>query len=182
MAETQRTVADVYILLGDNISNDISAEDLRDGFETWRMGHGQIYVDPADAAAITISDTTSYFEANAPVWTFSAGAHNFAETQNGRLYYTGVAPVVCHVAFSFSFTAASNNQLIHWRIGKNGTSDVASEIQRQVGTGADVGSSAAHLITTMSNGDYLSVFVRNETGSNNVTLESANLQVVTMPT
>lgn len=182
MPETQRTISEVYTLLADNTSAAISPEDLRDGFETWRMRHGQIYVaDPG--AAITISDTTSYFEATNPTWTLSAGAHQFDESGgNGRLTYTGSADVVVHIAFSFCFTTASNNQVCHWRIGKNGTADAASEVQRKTGTGSDVGSSAAHLITSMSQNDYLSVFVRNSSSSSNATLVTANLQVVSMPT
>lgn len=183
MAETQRTTAAVYSLLADNTSGDISPQDQRDGFATWRMGHGQMYVAAADAAAITVSDTSSYFEATNPAWTLSGGLHLFDESGgNGRLTYTGTAEVTCHIALSLSMTSASSNQVLHFRIGKSGTTDAASEIQRKVGTGTDVGALAMHLITNMTNGQYLSLWVRNATGANNITVETANLQAVTMPT
>ena len=184
MAETQRTSSEIYTLLANNTTGAISPTDLRDAFATWRPGHGQIYVAAAAAAAISFSDSTSYVEVTGPAWTLSSGAHLFDESGgNGRLTYTG-ADVSVHVAASISMTASNNNQITHWRIGKTGTDDAASEIQRKIGTAADGGSTAMHLITTLSTNDYLSLFVRNEswTASETVTLEVANLQCVTMPT
>lgn len=182
MADTQRSVATILGLLADNVAGDISPQDLRDAFVSWRPGHGQLYVAAADAAAETIAGTVNYYEVTTPVWTLSAGAHLFDEsTGNGQLTYTGAVDVVAHIACSISMTCGSNNQVTHWRLGVNGTSNAASEVQRKIGTGADVGSTALHLITTLSAGDYISLFVRNATGANNVTLEVANLEVVTMP-
>jgi hypothetical protein len=181
MAETQRTVSETYTLLADNTSGNISPQDLRDGFETWRIGHGQIAVSASDAAAITISDTVSYFEVTNPVWTVGGALHNFDESGgNGRLTYTGVADTVVHIACSISMTSGSNNQTLHWRIGLTGVTDATSEVQRRIMTGTDVGSTALHLITTMSTNDYLSLWVRNATGANNVTLEVGNLQAMAM--
>ncbi len=183
MADTQRSVAAIEALLADNTSGNISPQDLRDGFASWRNGHGQIFVAAADAAAITISDNTSYFETSAPVWTLSSGAHWFDESGgNGRLTYTGTTPLVVHIACSISMTSGSNNQITHWRIGLTGVTDAASEVQRKIMTGTDVASTALHLITTVDTNDYLSLWVRNATGANNVTLEVSNLQVMTMPT
>ena len=182
MADTQRSVSAVLALLADNTAGDISAQDLRDAFVSWRMGMGQIYVAATDRATVTISDTTNYFEVTNPVWTLSSGGVWVDESGgNGRLTYTGTADVMCHIACTISFTAASNNQVMHWRIGKNGTTDAASEVQRKVSTGADVGSTALHLVTSMTTGQYLSLWVRNATTASNVTLECANLQLVTMP-
>lgn len=143
---------------------------------------GQIYVESGSGAAIVISDTTNYFEAVTPVWALSPDAVWFDESAgNGRLTYTGDADVMVHVAATISFTTANNNQLTRWRIGKNTTADPAAEAQRQVGTGADVGSTALHYVTSMSTGDYLSLWVRNSTSATNVSLVVANLQAVTMP-
>ena len=182
MTQTQRSVAEIYALLPDNITEDISPQDHRDSLATWRMGHGQIYVPAAASAPVIINNTADYFEAIDPAWTLSAGAHFFDESGgNGRLTYIGVADVTVHIACTISLTSGSNLQVIHGRLGKTGTTDEASEVQRKIGTGTDVGSTALHLVTSMSTGDYLSLWVRNATGSNNVILEVANLQAVTMP-
>jgi hypothetical protein len=183
MSQTQRTTTDVYNLLADNTSGGISPQDLRDGFATWRLGHGQIYVAAADATAISIAATSNYYEATAVPWTLTSGAHLFDESAgNGRLTYTGVADVWCHVACSISVVPASPVQTLHFRIGLSGTTDAASEVIRYCANSTDIGSTALHLITGMSTGQYLSLWARNETSSANVTLHTANLQVVTMPT
>lgn len=182
MADTQRSIAQILALLADNSSGDISPQDLRDAFVTWKMRHGQIYVASGGGAATTVSNTADYFECNASTWTLSSGAADFDESGgNGRLTYTGVADVMLHVACTISFTAASNNQVLHFRLGKSGTTDAASEVQFKIGTGSDVGSTAIHLIVSLSTGQYLSLFVRNETSAANVTVSVANLQAVSMP-
>jgi len=182
MADTQRTVATILSLLANNTAGAISPQDVRDFAVSWRNGHGQIYVAAADAAAITIANTNDYVEATvAPAWTLSSGAHLFDESGgNGRLTYTGTQPMTAHIACSISMTCGSNLQLTHWRLGVNDTTDAASECQRKIGTGTDSGSTALHLITTVTTGDYISLWCRNSTGANDVTLEVANLQVVTM--
>lgn len=179
MADTQRTVAAILALLADNSAADISPQDIRDFAVSWRNTHGQIYV--STPAAVTISNTTNYFEVTAPTWTLSSGAHLWDESDgNGLLTYVGTEPMAAHIACSISFTVAGSNDVTHWRLGKNGTDDAASEIQRKVGTGADVGSSALHWITSVSAGDHISLFTRNATASDDITLETGNLQVVGM--
>lgn len=182
MAQTQKTVTAAYRLLADNTSGDISPRDLRDTFESWRPRHGQMYVAAADSGDITITDSTNYFEATAMTWTLSSGQYEFDESAgNGRLTYTGAETVMVHIACTISMTCASNQQVLHFRIGKSGVTNDASEVQRKVGTGQDVGSTAAHLTTNMSNGDYLSLWCRNATSTANVTIECANIQLMSMP-
>lgn len=183
MADTQRSVTAALALLADNSAGAISPQDLRDALTTWRMGHGQLYVPAAAAAAVTIPDTTNYVEVTAPVWTLSSGAHWFDESAgNGRLTYIGAADVSAHIALTVSMSCASPNQDIHARVGVNGTTDAAAEIEHRLTTATFRASTALHLIVTgLSNGDYISLWLRNETGANNVTIESANLQAVTMP-
>ncbi len=182
MTQTQRSVAQIYALLADNITEDISPQDHRDSLETWRVGHGQIYVPAAASAAIVIANNTDYFEATAPAWTLSAGGVFFDESAgNGRLTYIGVADVMLHLACTISMTSGVNAQVTHWRLGKNAVTDGAAEVQRRIGTGSAVGSTALHLIESMSQGDYVSLWVRNSTAANDITLEVANLQAVTMP-
>jgi len=146
-----------------------------------RMKVGQLHIDAADAAAVTISGTTDYYEATAPAWTLSPVRSDFDESAgNGRLTYTGKTLMHIHAACTISFTCGSNNQTVYFRIGRNGATDSASEVQYRIGTGSDVGSTAMHLVTSMQQGDYLSLFVRNGTGANDVTMQVANLQAVAM--
>lgn len=183
MPDVQRTVAEIDTLLADNTAGNISPQDLRDAFESWRNGHGQIYVKFADTADVTITDSITFFEVTVPVWTVTAGLHFFDESQgNGRLTYIGIPPVVVHVACTFSFTSPSNNQHLDWALGLSGVVDEAAELHIKLGTGADENSSALHLVTTMATNSYISLFVKNQTSTANVTVVTANIQAMTMPT
>jgi hypothetical protein len=180
MAETQRTVADLITRLADNTSGAISPEDVRDIVASLRPSFGQIYVSAAAAAAVTISNTTGYFEATAPAWTLSASAHNVDESDgNGRLTYTGATTLRALVTCTVSMTCAGSNDVLHFRIGKNGVSAEASEVQRKIGTGADVGAAALTFATDLTTGDHISLFVRNSTATDDVTIEVASLQLIT---
>ena len=181
---TQRTIATILGLLADNTAGDISAEDMRDAVESLRGSFGKMAVQAADSAAITISDTTSYFEATAPTWTLSGvatsspNAANFDMATNGRLRYTGLVPIVANVTMSVAVTSGTSNQVIYYRLGKNGSTSANSEMHRKIGTGADVGALAIGGIFELDTNDYLSLFVRNTTGANNITIEVAQLQAV----
>jgi hypothetical protein len=183
MADTQRTIAQILALLADNNSGDISAQDIRDAFTTWRMGHGQIYIPDPGGATGTIDNTTNWFEATFTTWiNDSAVAYLFDMSQgNGKLTYTGAVPVFAHLAFSFTTTVSGSNKKIGYRIGVNGTSNAASEIQRYVATGSDVGAGACHVIAALNPNDYISIFVRNFSSATSVNLNTANLQAVVMP-
>lgn len=184
MADTQRSVSAINTLLANNTTQQISPQDLRDAFLSWRMGHGQIYVDanssPVGSASITVSSQNNWVECTEATWTATSGLHWFDMTSNGRLYYTGAADVTCHIACTVTISGSNNNTLA-LKIGKNTTPDDASEVQRKMGTGGDVGSTAMHLVTTLSNGNYISLWGANYTNGNAFTLVCANLQVVTMP-
>jgi hypothetical protein len=183
MADTQKTVAQVLTSLADNVSGAISPQDLRDAFVTWRPGHGQLYVSTADAAAITIPDTVNYVECTAPVWSLSPAGYLFDESAgNGRLTYTGVVPVFVMTACAVSMSSASANQESRWRLGVNGVTDAASETIRFISTGSDIGSTSTHLMVSLNAGDYVSLFVRNASAANNLIIESASVQILSMPT
>ncbi len=182
MADTQRTVASILALLADNTTGDVSQQDLRDSFVSWRNGWGLLSVPAASAAAITISDTSSYFEATAPAYSLASGAQWFDESGgNGRLTYTGTPDVTAVVIAVISQTSASSNQVFHWRIGKNATSDATTEIQRKQGTGSDVGALGLVGIFTLSTNDYVSLMVKNATTASNVTIEVCTLAAITLP-
>jgi hypothetical protein len=184
MAQTQKTLSAIYALLADNATGAISAQDLRDAFESWRMSHGQIYIPPVNATETAIVSADVYVEVTAPAWSLTTGAasHNFDESDgNGRLTYTGAEPVTVHCALSYSIELSSGtNQYIAVSMGVNGTPDTSSEQRRKVGISGDLGAGAAHLITTLNNGDYLSMFAKNETSTANVVITNANLQAIGM--
>jgi len=180
MADTQRTVTAILALLADNSSQDISPQDIRDAMVSWRAAHGSLYVAAADRGDITISGTADYYEANGMVWTLPTGAFLFDESDgNGRLTYTGTVPVRGLVTASVSMTCTASSQVTHWRLGVNGTTNAATEIQRKIGTGADVGALSITGSVALSTGDHISLWARNETSATNITIECANIIVIT---
>jgi hypothetical protein len=179
MADTQRSLAAVLALLADNTSKDLSPQDIRDTVVSLQNDHGQVY-EIGNASATVITNTTSFFVANLSGTTLSTSPHNFDSPSSGRLRYTGAADRFLHIACSISFTSASNNQVIYIDLGKNGTVGGESEMRRRINTGTDVGSTALHWITQVSNNDYIELFVRNSTSATNVTIECINLQAIGM--
>lgn len=178
MADTMRSLATLATLLADNSTGDISPQDLRDGLlATVQPGHGEIYV--SSPVATTFGDTSTWVQV-AGSYAISSPATNWAMTQNGRLYYTGAADRVLHIAMSISMTADNNNQVTNFGVGKDGTILTPSIIQRKIGTGADVGSTAAHAFTTISNGSYIAAMCRNTTSTASVTATTLNLFVMDM--
>jgi len=182
VADTQRTIAAVMALLADNTTADISPQDLRDAIESLRPRFGRIYVLPAGSAAVVIPDTVNYVEITSPTWTLDANALDVDESDgNGKLTYTGAADVVAHVTAHLSLTSASNNQDVHFRVAKNGTTLPESEAIYKILQGADATGVALETIVALSTGDHLSLAVRNATGANNITVENAGLQILTHP-
>lgn len=179
MADTQRTVAAVLALLADNTAGAISPQDLRDAFVSWRNAHGELSISAANRAAVTIAGTVNYYEVTNPVWTLSSDAYLFNESGgNGRLTYTGTVDIAVRVHCTVSVTSGSNSQVLHLRLGKSGTTIAESESQDKLGIGADVRNVSCAALVHLTTGQYLSLWIRNETGANNVTIECANLSLL----
>ncbi len=170
MADTARTKAEVLALLADNTTNEISAQDLRDLVVSILPGVGTMNMQ-GNAAATTISVAGTYVKAAGT--TVAATLQDFTMPATNRLQYNG-APDVYATAFAgVSMVSASNSQILGLRIAKNGdataTEAVASTIRRKTGTGADVGAAFVGFECIMSTGDYLELFVTNESGTTTVT-------------
>ena len=178
MAQTQRTYAQIIALLPDNNAGDISPQDIRDFAESFRPLMGEVYRQ-SGAGTVTTTVAGTYYEVATGTWASVTSLMGFdMSAGNGRLTYTGTVPVMMHIALSISFTLATNNVTTHWRIGVNGTPSPVAQADRKVGTGADVGSTALHLIAMLNTGDYISAFVSTETAGAVVTPTSMNLQAI----
>lgn len=169
MADTKRSKASILSLLADNASGAISAQDLRDAVVSLAPDYGEMHI--TTPAATTISDTTSFFDASG-TYMLDSPALDWDMNTNGQLRYIGVPDRVVDILGSFSIIGASNNQVLHFVLAKNGTPISAGEIKRKIGAGADVGAGMVHGLTSVSTNDYLTLEVRNETSPTNVTFET----------
>lgn len=178
MVDTMRSLAALATLLADNSSHAISPQDVRDAIlATIQPGHGEISV--TSSAATTLGDTSTWVQV-AGTYALTSPAMNWAMTQSGQLYYTGAAPRVCHIASSVSMTSAGTNDILEWAIALDGTPLTPSIVQRAIATGTDVGSTALHAFTAISNGSYISVMTRNTSAAANTTATTLNLFAMDM--
>ena len=141
-------------------------------------GYGQLSVPAVDSATVTISATDTYYETSTPAWTLSATANLFDESGgNGRLTYIGPGTAAVSVSCAVSTSTASNSQVTHWRLAKNGTTDPATEIIRKTGTGGDIGALALGGVLDMTENDYLSLWCSNESSTADIVVETASIRV-----
>lgn len=165
MADTRRSLSALQTVLADNTVGAISPQDVRDVLVSAAPPYGAMYISSSAATSLSADNTWTKVSGT----TTSTNLKEFTMPANNRLTYGGVAPVHCHVVASISMTAGANNQVFGFRIVKNGdetlTDSVASELRRKVGTGTDVGSLAVHYDSAMTTGDYLELWVENETSA-----------------
>ncbi len=175
MADTQRTLAEIAALTADNVSGNISAQDLRDLVETVTPDYGALY-EVANVLATTVPSVNTWVKVNGAS-ALVAGARNFDRPVVGRLRWIGAASArTVMVTATFSMKAASSNQVVEMGISMDGADPTQSIISRKISTSGDVGSGA---VTFMASGvapnTYFELWVRNTTSSANVTIEDLQL-------
>lgn len=183
MVDAIKTLSELRTILADNATRDISEQDARDLLASLVMQHGQLSV-AGNAVATTIPDNTDFHEVDVTGVALSnqsaiLGTDDFDMPAAGRLRYIGVETRMFHAMCTVSFISEGNNQEIHLQLGKSGTPSAEAEIRRKVG-GDDVGSTAIHWLTTLENDEYLSLFAKNITAANDITIVSFNLQAMGM--
>lgn len=144
-----------------------------------KEGRGEMYI--STPAATSFSDNST-FVAAAGTWTLSPNAFLWDMNTNGQLRYIGAGTRACHVTCTVSMLSSANSQGSHWAIAKNGTVIASSEVERFIGTGADIGSATTHAFAEVVNGDYFSLYCYNSdwTVAQTLTAQRANMFVVDM--
>jgi len=175
MSQTQRSLTAIFALLANNITRDISPQDHRDSVATLQISYGEIFV--SSALATTIPNTTDYFDI-AGTYGLGVTGSRFDMNTNGQLRYIGAAPIEAIVLITLSITIAGNNDIVHMRAAKNGTSMPATETEHKVGTGADVSEATIIGLTSLNTNDFLTAEVRNADAADDVTAEHANILAI----
>ena len=171
MADTIRSLATLATMLADNTAGEISPQDLRDAVLTIQPGYAELSI--TSSAATTLGDTSTWVEV-AGTWALTDASDNWAETVNGRLYYTGAADREVNVTAAVSMTVDGNLKQCQFAIGVDGSALTPSIVQRYVATGADVGAAGVVGHTDISTGSYISLMCRNITSADDITAEFAN--------
>jgi hypothetical protein len=170
MAETQRTIADLLSRLPDNITGDISPEDVRDIVATLASDHAEISLSSPSTTAVAVAGT--YYKcAGTTVLTAIPAAHNFTMPVDNRMQYAGTAERIVHVTCNFSMSVLGNNKLMKFRLARNGVTVPESEIQRWVSTGTDIGAASCQTLCAATVGDYVELWGANATDTTDFRIE-----------
>jgi len=109
--------------------------------------------------------------------TLSSVSERIDMPTNNRLRYTGIRDVITSVSGSLSITSASNNQTFEVGIYRNGVLDADSVIP-VILTGPSVSDRMSiGTLESLSTDDYLELYIRNTTGSNNATIDAFQFTV-----
>lgn len=186
MADTQRSKSALATLLADNVSGDISPQDVRDFLETMHPGYASCYI--STPAATTISDSTNYFKCGGT--TTDISLHRFdgktALAVDNRLKYTGSPNVHIHGACTISFTIASGtNKVLEFDVYHYDDSAASGAVLGSSKVTVNASSTAAqstalHFDVMLEQNDYIELHVKNTTDTVNVQVENMYLFMLTM--
>ena len=176
MADAPRTIADLIAnLFQDGQANgSISEQDMRDLILTFVPSIGGIYFStPVETVIATVSTKVLALGAT----TLISLAHDIDMPTNNRIRYTGPNPRHFSVDVALSTTAAGNNKLIEYQLCKNGVLLPETLMKRTHGTGSQHGALAITTNLHMENGDYLELWVSNESDNTNLTIENGTINL-----
>ncbi len=161
---TQRTKAELDTFFADNVTGLITPSRLRDFVESLACSDGSFYVTTPVATAISVAGD---FVKAAGTTTFIDG-HRTTMPVNNRLLYGGVALVRAHIMANISFICASDDQVI---LAKNGVEVAHSRMDHLIATGADVQHMTIGADMDLESGDYVELWVTNNTSLGSVTVQ-----------
>jgi len=171
VADTPKTAADLIADFPTNGAQEITAERLRNLVLSIVPAIARFSM--TQSVAVAPLNTVDFYEV-VPTAAIIGPMARYFTYAGGRLTYTGPCDIHVHVAVTLSTDAVANNQTVSLRVAKNAdpteVDAVASETDQKMGTGGDVDSTAVHYDTMMSTGDYLSVWLRNQTSAGVVTV------------
>jgi hypothetical protein len=127
-------------------------------------------------ATATVINSAGVYTNMAGTTVLSSLSTGFDMPQNNRLRYTNSTTATMHIACTISYSvAAGSNQELRAQVWKNGTNIIGSEIRDTCGNSSDTESTAIHTSTTMSQNDYIELFITNQSAANNFTISTFNI-------
>lgn len=130
---------------------------------------------------INSTASTSFAGANTPVkaagTTTAANLFRVSAPANNRLTYNGTKSRKFYVNGMFSITSLSNNKYYSFYIAKNGVVLPESKQTRKMATGNDQGEMGISCIVELAPGDYIEVWVENNSDATGLTVHTMNLSI-----
>ena len=104
--------------------------------------------------------------------------NGFTHTSPGKLTYTGNETKVFHVSVNAIIDPAAHPAALLVGVGKNGTQDAATLLGLNVAAHTVPTSFTTHGLISLVTGDYIEVFIENNTDNGNVEFDVAQFVVV----
>jgi len=182
MADTRRSLADLLAnLFQDGQTEGISAQDMRDLIKSFEDAHGDCYI--SAAAATTISVAGTFVKVEGTTTFHDDPIDTDANSVNNRIRYTGAVPVHVHLHCSLSLTATQSNRLLTIGIYvydaslANGSIQAKSKITQKIASGADQIAIACGADIHLDTNDYVEVWITDEDGANDITVQQMYLSM-----
>ncbi|MEI6462474.1 MAG: hypothetical protein WCO33_02280 [bacterium] len=108
--------------------------------------------------------------------TLNGLSNQFDMPLNNRLRYTGTKTKVFHIAADLTYkTSAGTNQTLTFQLYKNGVALSGALLKNTLASTSITGTGTLHVFVSMTQNDYLEVWVTNGTSTNSVTVDTMNL-------
>lgn len=140
-------------------------------------GSGQSYGSLSVSSATETSIGTAGVSVKALGTTTAGLLQDFTAVGDNRLRYDGSQTAVFEVQVHGS-AIGTNAQVLELSIAKGGSNIESTAIQRKTGTGADVGAFSTGCIVELAEGEYVELFVANNTTNANLTIQKMVMTVV----
>ena len=175
MSDTARTPAELLAIFADGqAEGSITPQDMRDLIVSVQGSYGGLEINVADETQILTAGT---FVKAAGTTNLIVPSNNFSMTENNRLSYTGTATRNFLVVAGISFTAEADSKTICFSSAINGVVKTP-RVCATIGEGDYTSAVAGVRIVTLSENDYLELFVTNETSTDNITVTQMGYFVV----
>lgn len=174
---TQRTKADLDTLFADNTTKQITPSRLRDFLESCVPSAGGIHFH--DPGTVTVISAPATFVKAANTSELHPPTNRFSMPADNRLRYDGVVPVLARMIATLSFFTAANNQICHFALYINGVQVVPSRVRTKVASGGDIQAVTIMACETLNPGDFVEVWLANDTSASNITVDHGHLVATT---
>lgn len=172
---TQQSKAALDVLFADNITRQITPSKLRDFLESCLPSKIGLHFE--DPGAVTPIAAQSTFVKAANVSTLH-DANRFTMPANNRMLYGGIVPVACMVTAALSFKSELNNQILAFAFAINGVVSVPSIIRTKVAAAGDVQAITVITHPTLNPGDYVELWVANDSSAGDITIDHGHLHLI----
>jgi hypothetical protein len=177
MADTARTATDLLTNLFQDgqVANSITAQDLRDLIVSVRPAHGDFSINASAATTITVAGT--YYKA-AGTTTLHGTGQDVTMPANNRLTYTGTPARYGVVSATVSAVCGTNNQVLAFKIAKNGVVVDETIVQQWIATATDQQAVSILWHGSMATNDYFEIWCTNETSTATVTCDQMHMHLM----